>query len=305
MAKRGRSIEDQLDEFDPPPPRRRLGNIDDDDETPPLERIAQGAANPTPDSDLEQDEPVVEQVSTATPEPTPEPAAEPEPSPADKRLAELEERLTARERELEFLRAGYVGGQQAAQPVAQPQPADGARLIDQYLGNYQVTAEDIQRLVDPETGPAYAQNFLRAAAAAGASMALQQARSEFQQYQEQQQSSLQLRNAFYGKYPELGKYARLVEQEAVALRAANPNLPTHSPQFIDETARRAKAQLKEWGVTPEKPASGTTARSERIRPAFSESGAGGGGHNGRKPQTKLERQMAQFDKETDTWFGRA
>src|SRR5262245_57244798 len=122
-------VEDQLREFEEATPPARpvnLGNFPDDlDKTMP-----DGLRVERPEPEPEEPEP-------------PDAAPLPERSEAE-RIADLETRIAARERELEFLR---LGGQQQPIPQGPPTAQDAVGLIDQMLGGYRITPEDVTAIV--------------------------------------------------------------------------------------------------------------------------------------------------------------
>lgn len=293
-------IEEQLADFEAGVPKN-LGNFPD--ELDPLPRGNQ----PTQRAETPEREPEPE------PEPDTQPAAEPEtteeperrepPSESD-RLAALEEQLQARTRELEFLRAGYQQGQThtpAATPGI-PGQQDVVQLIDNYLGGNGITADDWQQMLqDPTKGASWAQNALRLAVAAGARIAMDQLRGEFAQYQTQQQGATALRDAYYAANPAHGKYAKLVQMTATEVRGQYPQITNDA--LVRETAQRVNGQLKEWGVKPERSAAARPASQDRVRPAYGDMGGGGGGGGRGRPLSPVEKQLRQFEAESQRYMG--
>ena len=263
-------LEDLIAAAGTPEPPTNLGNVPS--EQPPAQPAAEEAPAPEP------------QMAPAPSVPADEPDEEPTAAPA----TDWERRLETLERENEFLRQAATRPATPTQPTA---PADPIQLIDQMLGGFRVTEQDVQTILqDPKLGAEYFMNGIRAAVAAGASLSLQRAREEFWQYQQAQQGSQQLAQLFYGENPDLAPYAKLVEQEATAARQQGF---VQASALVKETARRVRAQLREWGVTPNKTAASPAApRAERRQPARAE--GHGRGVNGRTSLNAFERELFQL-----------
>lgn len=290
-----RPVEEQLRDFEAesstlPPPPKNLGNFPDELDSPSISAPLR-AESPEPDAT-----------------PPPEPAAEPEPPPApaaepDTQQAAAdddESELDQLRRERDFLRLS-LQNRPASAPPAPPAPPDVTQLVSQYLGGYRVRPEDVQTILqDPEKGAEYLTAGIYAAVAAGAAMAVDRARQEFNQYQGQQQQATQLRDLFYGQHADLAPYGKLVQQFATEVHAANPNLGAEG--LVRETASRVRAQLREWGVTPSRaPGSQTIqAQPRSYRPARAEMG-GSGRANGRTTLSPLEKQLREFEHMTSQY----
>lgn len=291
-------IEEQLADFEAGVPKN-LGNFPDELDPIRPANAPQRAESPEPAPEPEPEE-------EAAPAIEPEQAEEPErrepPSEAD-RLAALEEQLQARTRELDFLRAGYQQGA-ATTPAATagvPGQQDVVQLIDNYLGGNGITADDWQQMLqDPTKGATWAQNALRLAVAAGARIAMDQLRTEFAQYQTQQQGATALRDQYYAANPQHGKYAKLVQMTATEVRGQYPNITNDA--LVKETAQRVNGQLKEWGVKPERETAPRQA-SQRVRPAFGDMGGGGGGGGRGRALSPVEKQLRQFEAESQRYMG--
>ena len=291
MASPERELDNELRDFEIHTERKNIGNFPDELDNDPRMR----AMNERP-------EPV-----------DPEPEPEPEPSPVDRedveedvtpvgdpkadRLEALELRLAQREREMEFLRLGQSQSQPSQQ--AAQRPADPVAMIDQYLGGLKVTPEDIQTILqDPVRGAEYLMNGIRAAAAAGASIATNQLRGEYYQRERMVQGATQLRDNFYGAHPDLQPYAKLVQQTAGEVRAAYPQIDP--PSLIEMTSARVRGQLKEWGVAPTRAQAARGARA-RVRPAAGET-SGGYTANSARAGTRVENQLREFERQSDRYY---
>jgi hypothetical protein len=202
-------------------------------------------------------------------------------------------------RENEFLRLA-IRNQSAPQAPPQPSmqtPQDAMAAIDQVLGGYQVTPEDLDiiRAGDPARAAQYLQNGIRAAAAAGAALALRQARAEYQTDQSQQRSATDLRTLMYSKHPNLEPWADMVQAHATRLYQQMPN--TDAQTLVDATARSVKGFLSSQGIDVDRtePAQPRPQRRQptRLRPAFAE-GGGGGRSQGRGGMTQFERDVFQL-----------
>ncbi len=275
----------------PPDPPVNLGNLPGPQ--PPTRAVESGTGASEP-ADAEPAEPAepVETLDATTVAAAPEPAGDPEDEGDDDSTA-WQQRVADLERENQFLRMQHAPQAPAAPPPTGPQsPQEALALIDQFLGGFTVTPEDVQVLLtDPVRGAAYLRNGVRAAVAAGAAMAIQQARSEFAQHQAGQSQATQLRDAFYGQHPELEPYAKVVLSHARDVREQyGPTLPAQ--HLIDETARRTTAELSSWGVDLRGTRRGAAPRAAggRRRPAFAE-GGGGGRVNGATRFNAQEREM--------------
>lgn len=289
MARTQGDLDRDLRDFEanapgPPPddPFANAGNFPAAlDRNPLFQPPPSAAVSAPPSSDA--DEPAAP--ATAAPPPDDDDGE----SPSDRRLRELEERISAREREIELLRAG---AHHAPPPPVAQAPADPVQLIDQYLNGFAVSPQDVQTILsDPVTGAQYLQNGIRAAVAAGAALAMSQARSEFSAAQQQQQQATQLAQAFYGRNPDLQPYAKLVVQTAAEVRQANPTI--YADALIEQTSRRVREQLAEWGVPIGRAAAGA-APSPRRR-AAPRGEMGGNRSVGPRATSALEKQLRDFE----------
>jgi hypothetical protein len=309
MAKRkpgGTPIEDQLRDFEQAPGLpKNLGNFPDELDPDLARREAADAGRPPkqpePEPEPEPDDAPPLEAAAAESEEQPEPQE----SDRDRRLAELEERLAAAEREREFLRAGYQQGQQAAQPSAQIQPQDVVSLVDQYMGTVNITEADAQQMqLDPARFVEFAKNGLRAAAMTGAAIAIQQLRAEYSQLQQNQMGGQQLRQWFYGQNPDLEQYDVVVGQYAQAVRNQYPSADAQA--IANEAGRRTRAWAKERGIKLDRsaaPAQSGGSRN-RVRPAQGEMGGGARGGGGNRALSPIERQLRDFEAGTNQYLGR-
>jgi hypothetical protein len=219
-------------------------------------------------------------------EPEPE-AAEDEP-PWQKAVNDLK-------RENEFLKLAMQRPVQVAEAPRPTTPQDAVQLVDQYLNGFQVRPEDVEVMLrDPQRGAEYLMNGVRAAVAAGAALALNQGRTEYVQDQTQQKGAQDLRVMMYTQHPDLEAYADQVMIEAQRLFAGSPHLRGDAQALVDETARRTRQKLTEWGVGVEaKPPKTARTKVTRLKPAFAE-GGGSGGRQGAKSMSSLDREILQL-----------
>ena len=262
---------------------RNLGNFPDDLTPPAPGTVAASPADDAPPVAEADAPPAAVRAEPETPEVSPEPDTAPAASDDD-RLAELDPRIEAMRRENEFLR---LAAQRQAAPA---QPQSPLAVIDQVLGGFQVTPEDVQTiLADPTKGAEYLMNGLRAAIAAGATLATQQLRQEFAQWQQATHGQNEAGRYFWGKNPDLAQYNELV-QVAWAQVAEDPLYPSIQAKG-DETARRVRGRLREWGVTPARAAGPRSVTA--VRPARGEMGGNRGA--GARAMSAQEKQLRSFE----------
>lgn len=285
------AIEDQLRDFEQAPGiPKNLGNFPDELDPDPRLQARTPEPEPEPEPETQPEAPA----QVAAPEPV-----EDREEAEDPRLAELQERLDRQQREMEFLRAGYQQGVQVATPQVQPGPQDVVALIDQYLGGLNISEADAQLMMqDPAKFVEFAKNGLRAAAAAGAAISMQQLRAEYGQARQGEQSAQQIRQYFYGKNPDLEPYQRVVGP--IAIEVWNQLPAATNEQRCEETARRTRAELKAMGVKA--PAGTAPARQTRTRPAFGEMGGGHRASGGNRALSPIEKQLRDFEQGTNAYL---
>lgn len=246
-------LQDLLDTIPPPEPRTDLGNMPDD------------GVSARPDEDDERPEP----------SPAPEPAPEPEPEPAPElasadsaRIAALEARLAAAEREAALARAG-------AQPTA-PEP----------LLPFNVTEDDVNLIL--QGGPKAAQVMqavLETVVRQAKESTAEQLRREYAQARTSEVAGQSLHQKFYGENPDLAPYAKIVGTIAQEVYATYPSATAQ--QLLQETAQRTRSQLRQWGVRLE----GGQPAKQRIKPARGESGVGTRANRGATNLSSTERDV--------------
>lgn len=224
--------------------------------------------------------------------------AEPEPTPVDllrAQFAAAEERAKRLEREIEFIRA------QAPQAPAEPMP-QAPSPVEQIQQALNVSEDDLAELL--AGGPraaGIATMALQRAAALGAQVALQQAAVAYTQDQTQrahliaqQQSAERMKHDFWSSNADLEAYAPLVQHFAREVAAEQPTRQFDWQGASAEVAQRTRGYLAKLGVV-QAPTQGQPAvtRTQRVRPAFGESGSRGAS-SARPMATQFQEQFGDL-----------
>lgn len=212
--------------------------------------------------------------------------------------ANMAARLENQERELQFLRQSQ-GGQRAGQPIDNP-------LATVPLP-FTVTEADMQEI--QQGGPNAAVIFNRAlqlTAIATAQHTAQVLAHAYQQARANETGNETAVSSFYRANPDLADFPEVVQSQANQVWAEFPHAAEATK--LEETARRCRARLKDWGL--EKPGAkkrgrprkqrGASARDDdtrqgaRRRPAMAEMGGRGGRGNGSSRLSAKEKEMYEL-----------